>query len=264
MSLSDKKITAYKTSIAALPDKIENNAAWLKAQFDGRTDKEVKDSINGIIDELCGEDAAEQIGAKVPLGLNASGNVQSILYAMREFIDQKLIEIGAGDMQKSIYDANGNGIVDNSERLGGKSAAEFATAEQGANAMPKTGGAFTGEVKAPSFATNTADGSVWLYAGENAAGEAIRFRFHAYDGNAMQLHIYKGNTPTKASLTVYADGSAYFYGTAANNMPLSGGTFTGNVIAYGTNRASNSVRNSCVENSAGTRQSTASLIFRRK
>lgn len=214
MSLSDKKITAYTTSISSLPDKIENNAAWLKAQFDGRTDKEVKDSINGIIDELCGEDAAAQIGAKVPLGLSANGNIQSILYAMREFIDQKLIEVGAGDMQKSIYDTNDNGIVDNAERLCGKTADEFATAEQGENAMPKSGGTFTGAISAPSFSTNTADGSVWLYAGENSSGETIRFRFHAYDGNTLQMHIYKNDTPTKAAITINADGKAYFYGNA--------------------------------------------------
>lgn len=35
---------------------------------------------------------------------------------------------GSGDMLKATYDANDNGIVDNAEKLGGKSASEFAAA----------------------------------------------------------------------------------------------------------------------------------------
>ena len=52
--------------------------------------------------------------------------------------------------------------------------------------------------------------------------------------------------------------------TADVAMPLSGGTFTGNVIAYSTNRVSNSLRNSTVQNSAGRGQSTNYILFRRK
>ena len=43
MSFQEHKITEYAASIAALPDKIENRAEWLKKQFDARTDSEVKD-----------------------------------------------------------------------------------------------------------------------------------------------------------------------------------------------------------------------------
>ena len=35
---------------------------------------------------------------------------------------------GTGDMLKATYDTNNNGIVDNAEKLGGKSASEFAAA----------------------------------------------------------------------------------------------------------------------------------------
>lgn len=35
---------------------------------------------------------------------------------------------GAGDMKKSVYDANNDGVVDNASKLGGKSASEFAAA----------------------------------------------------------------------------------------------------------------------------------------
>ena len=49
----------------------------------------------------------------------------------------------------TIYDTNSNGIVDDSERLGGKLPSEYATSSQGVkadNAMPKSGGTFTGNV----------------------------------------------------------------------------------------------------------------------
>lgn len=54
MSFQEHKITEYAASIAALPDKIENRAEWLKKQFDARTDSEVKDKHNGLCDALDG------------------------------------------------------------------------------------------------------------------------------------------------------------------------------------------------------------------
>lgn len=47
-------------------------------------------------------------------------------------------------------------------------------------------------------------------------------------------------------------------------MPKTGGTFTGNVVAYDTNRAGASLRNCVVVNSAGNEVSTNSLRFVRK
>lgn len=52
MDFTRFKIAEYQDNVKELPDKIENRAAWLKAKFDGRTDKEVKDSVNGLIDFL--------------------------------------------------------------------------------------------------------------------------------------------------------------------------------------------------------------------
>ena len=52
MSLQEHKLTDYAVSIAGLPDKIENKAQWLKQQFDARTDSEVRDRHNSLIDAL--------------------------------------------------------------------------------------------------------------------------------------------------------------------------------------------------------------------
>ena len=55
MSFNDLKITSYQDSVSALPDYPSDagiTAAQLKAVFDGRTDKEIKQKVNALIDEL--------------------------------------------------------------------------------------------------------------------------------------------------------------------------------------------------------------------
>lgn len=72
MSLEEKKIKSYADNIKSLSDYPSEDgisACELKAMFDGRGDKEIKSSINGIIDELASHSAASQIGS-------AAGNVQ--------------------------------------------------------------------------------------------------------------------------------------------------------------------------------------------
>lgn len=87
MSLQEHKLTDYAVSIAGLPDKIENKAQWLKQQFDARTDSEVRDRHNSLIDAL-DEDLAGR-------PTNES---------MASAIDEKVVELGAGDMAQKIYD----------------------------------------------------------------------------------------------------------------------------------------------------------------
>lgn len=65
MALDSKKITSYTDNVKSLSDYPSDDgitAAQLKAIFDGRTDKEVKSAINGIIDELTATTGAAQIG----------------------------------------------------------------------------------------------------------------------------------------------------------------------------------------------------------
>lgn len=44
-------------------------------------------------------------------------------------LQEELNGKGAGDMKKSVYDADGDGVVDNAEKLDGKTAAQFAAAQ---------------------------------------------------------------------------------------------------------------------------------------
>lgn len=55
MSLENHKITTFEDSVSSLPDYPSDagyTAAMLKAVFDGRTDKEIKQKFNALIDEL--------------------------------------------------------------------------------------------------------------------------------------------------------------------------------------------------------------------
>jgi|GEM_PF-1654044 len=100
MGLEEHKITGYEDSIATLPDKIENNAVWLKAKFDARTDKEIKTKHNNLVDTLVALFEAIYTKTQTDAQINA-----------------KVAAIGAGDMAKQVYDTNDNGVVDKAERL---------------------------------------------------------------------------------------------------------------------------------------------------
>lgn len=78
MSFQKHKITEYAASIAALPDKIENRAEWLKKQFDARTDSEVKDKHNGLCDALDGMelDTAVKSGDVKAIRINADNQIE--------------------------------------------------------------------------------------------------------------------------------------------------------------------------------------------
>ena len=76
MSFSDHKITGYEDSISALPDKIENKAAWLKAKFDARTDKEVKEKHNALIDAMEEKELGEAVVSAEIRRLRVNGDGQ--------------------------------------------------------------------------------------------------------------------------------------------------------------------------------------------
>ena len=88
MALVDNKITLYAKSIASLSDTPNADgltAAQLKAMFDGRTNEEVKASINGIIDTLLATtdsaSGADQIGAttlKVGGATTVQGQIEEV------------------------------------------------------------------------------------------------------------------------------------------------------------------------------------------
>lgn len=114
MSLVDHRIVVYEKNIKDLPDRPVMSAANLKAYFDGRTDAEIKEAINGIIDLLIAATGADEIGAQAPpdvtpvppVGPGGFTTIQAVLLGLRNYVDEKLVQIGAGDMAKLVYDPN--------------------------------------------------------------------------------------------------------------------------------------------------------------
>nr|DAK08608.1 MAG TPA: tail repeat-like protein [Caudoviricetes sp.] len=106
---------------------------------------------NGIVDN------AERLGGKAPAEYADAGSLTALqgtvdghgdqIGALQTAVDGKAAAVhthaiadvtglqaalngkGAGDMKKSVYDADGDGVVDNAQKLDGKTAAQFAAAQ---------------------------------------------------------------------------------------------------------------------------------------
>ena len=97
-----------------------------------------------------------------------------------------------------------------------------------------------------------------------------------YNGYTLGAACAKGvdTTATSGSTNLITSGAMYTalagkataaQGTLADNaMPKSGGTFTGNAVAYSTNRTGANLRNISVQNSSSTEVSTNRIIMKRK
>lgn len=86
MALKDLKITSYKDNISELPDTPSSSgitATELKALFDGRTNKEVKEAINGIIEFLEGGGAGGEIKIE-PTKEGAPDTLQGALNSLEQ------------------------------------------------------------------------------------------------------------------------------------------------------------------------------------
>ena len=86
-----RKITNYSANIKDLPNRPSDagiSAAELKALFDGRTDKEIKQIFNALIDELIMKSAAGQLGAdNISEDDCSEPNIQAKLIYIREYVN---------------------------------------------------------------------------------------------------------------------------------------------------------------------------------
>ncbi|MED9905287.1 MAG: hypothetical protein UFG06_14045 [Lachnospiraceae bacterium] len=144
--------------VRLLDTKPEMAADELKRVFDEIDLDVIIPKFNALIDAVSAITGASEIGANVPDGITADGNIMSILNAIAALslagksasdilkdivsvsdvvhnlstelvtgkaISDYAIELGAGDMMKSVYDADNDGVVDDSEKLGGTVAGEY-------------------------------------------------------------------------------------------------------------------------------------------
>ncbi len=182
-------------------------------------------------------------------------------------IGDKLTEIGAGDMAKAIYDTDGDGVVDNAQKLGGQPAEHYATKEeltetqqQVSTAMPKVqyvtqAGTDLNDYKQDGFyyfdvdytpANIPAGVNGWLevYSSNVGAVKQKWFRHGTADSNDHNTYI---RTFTSDSWSGWA-----FVMTAK------GGTFAGNVKAYETARTTRGLFNN--ETRAGSTTGTLQSV----
>ena len=104
-------------------------------------------------------------------------------------------------------------------------------------------------------------GSTYISAGHNGTSGNTTIYVcvpNAANTNGTNYGVYHtGNKPSASDVGL---------GNVTNNkqMPIAGETFTGNAVAYSTNRTGANLRNINVQNSSGTNQSTNYILMRRK
>ena len=93
MALKDKKITEDSIAIhgvSAAPDLLKGTAAENKKVFDRLVRDLVAECVNGIVDELTGENGAEQIGVKPIEGLEGE-NLREVIENLKKELNDAVI-----------------------------------------------------------------------------------------------------------------------------------------------------------------------------
>lgn len=120
--------------VSSLPNQPKIGATALKAKFDELSTDVITPAFNNHIDELEATTAAESIGIVAPEGRGTSENIQGVvdkisldlsqLEGSFGSITEEIAELeeeieAAGDMQKSVYDSNDDGVVNSADTLNG-------------------------------------------------------------------------------------------------------------------------------------------------
>lgn len=114
MGFLDFIIGTLEKPISALPTKVTGQGAWLKQYFDGSA-MQIRNTYNGLLRYL-----DENVYTKAQTDSK---------------ITERVRQIGAGDMAKTVYDTNEDGIVDEAEHAAtAETAATAATAAVAARA----------------------------------------------------------------------------------------------------------------------------------
>ena len=129
--------------VVGMPDAPGLSTRDMQAKLDEIALEVLAPKHNALVDTLMGPNGADAIGAGSVAGhIAGSANphrvtaTQTGAYTKAETdaqISGRIVDIGSADMTKAVYDANLDGIVDDSTRLGGQPASSYA----------KTGNAFS-------------------------------------------------------------------------------------------------------------------------
>lgn len=103
------KITEQEVNnlyVQGAPDKLTGSAEENKRVFD-KLPLMIVDKYNALVETV--ETELTRSDENIPTS-----------NAVYKALDEKVAELGAGDMSKAVYDTDGSGVVDNAERLGGQ------------------------------------------------------------------------------------------------------------------------------------------------
>lgn len=109
MALTDRMVSQWEQPVISLEDKPKMMANELKEAFDSNTNQ-LKQVINGIIDDLTGKDGASNIGLISIEGIDGE-TVQAVLGSLAAFAkitDEDLAELSSADGASLV----GNNIID--------------------------------------------------------------------------------------------------------------------------------------------------------
>lgn len=113
-----RKITSADTfdkGVIGLPDSPNLSATDMQKKFDELALEVIIPIFNILVDQLSAKEGASQIGARAPEGITSEAtNIQDVIRDVYEACKS------IGNMMNTTYDKNENGIVDDSERLGGE------------------------------------------------------------------------------------------------------------------------------------------------
>lgn len=140
--------TVNTSNITPLDNKPEIGAEALKVLFDKGSGDVLSalvtaiGEINAVITALVGTGSAADLGASaVYTGDQSAANIQAKLAMLKTYMDNMQLTAGAGDMAKSVYDTDNDGIVDNAEKIGGKSLTDLLlTSDKGVSVASLTSG----------------------------------------------------------------------------------------------------------------------------
>lgn len=170
-------ITDELQTISKLADRPEIPAAELKAKFDSDAIT-LKNAVNKLI---------ELLNATIEDG-NLSGQQNKI--PTSNAVAQAISIAGGGDMLKSVYDSDGDNIVDDAKRLGGVSADQY---------LQKSGGTMTGALKVPrlsfsndavSAITPSSTDSSLIFNGDLRVGAADTGKYNLGTSGAKWKDLY--------------------------------------------------------------------------
>ena len=278
----------------ALLDAYEQTEKDLAAAVSDRHSHGNKPVLDGITQELV--DGWSKVGEKLPLTGGAltgyltlhAAPTQEMHAATKKYVDDTLKATGSGDMAKSVYDPQGLGLPLLPENGDGTQVtAVFAPAQQDEDIcsgeslgvlfgkIARRLAALAETIAGKAASSHTHDDRYYTETETNnlLAGKAASSHTHTKAqvglGNVDNTADSAKSVKYAASAGSAADQTARNSASAAQTtaiaaMPKAGGTFTGNVVAYNTNRTGWNLHNSvvCYPNSAEA--ATNLLVFYRK